>query len=67
MGSGLELLMPDDAAKYLGVSVQTLRWWRYRRSGPTFCRIGARRVAYRRADLDAFVQSGEVNMDVAHA
>ncbi|NEJ05388.1 helix-turn-helix domain-containing protein [Rhizobium leguminosarum] len=63
-----ELLTPAAAGKYLGgIPIDTLRWWRWRRTGPTFCRVG-RRVMYRRADLEAFVKQGEVEMqEVAHA
>ncbi|MBP1844473.1 hypothetical protein J2046_002732 [Rhizobium petrolearium] len=73
MGNGLELLTPEAAAKYLGgedspISVETLRWWRYKRRGPAFCRVGARRVMYRKADLEAYVQRGLVEVqEVANA
>lgn len=68
MASENELLTPAAAGIYLGgIPVDTLRWWRWRRTGPTFCRVG-RRVMYRRADLEAFVKQGEVEMqEVAHA
>ncbi|MBX4992854.1 hypothetical protein ABID08_002021 [Rhizobium binae] len=57
-----ELLPPSAAGKYLGgVPVDTLRWWRWRRTGPTFCRVG-RRVMYRRSDLDNFIRRGEVHV-----
>ena len=70
MGSGLELLTPEAAAKYLGgedspISTETLRWWRYMRRGPNFCRVGARRVMYRKADLDAYVRRGLVEVQEA--
>ncbi|TAV05577.1 helix-turn-helix domain-containing protein [Rhizobium ruizarguesonis] len=64
-----ELLTPAAAGKYLGgIPVDTLRWWRWRRTtGPTFCRVG-RRVMYRRSDLDAFIKQGQVEMqEVTHA
>lgn len=72
MASTLELLTPEGAARYLGgedspISTDTLRWWRYRRVGPVFHRVG-RRIMYRRSDLDAFVQQGEVRTrEIAHA
>lgn len=43
-----------EASKVLRTSVNTLRFWRYNRKGPRFYKIG-RRVAYRRADLAAFM------------
>ncbi len=68
MGSGLELLTPEAAARYLGgeespISVETLRWWRHKRRGPKFFRIGGRRIMYRRADLDNFIERGEVKIE----
>lgn len=51
------------AAEYLGVSVATLRSWRAQAlagetpKGPTGFRLGARRVVYKRADLDAWIEA----------
>jgi excisionase family DNA binding protein len=52
-----------DAAEYLGVSRDTLRVWRQRRSptqGPVFVRFG-RSIRYLKADLDAWVLSRRID------
>jgi hypothetical protein len=45
-----------EAAKVLGVSVALLRFWRWKRTGPRFRKIG-RRVVYLLSDLHAFINS----------
>lgn len=45
------------AAKFLGISERTLHRWRNEGSGPLFVRLGARRIAYRAGDLDAWTMS----------
>lgn len=60
-----DLLADTEAAKYLHVAVQTLRNWRWKRTGPKWARIGQRIVRYRRRDLDAFVASGAAEKDAA--
>ena len=58
----MDLLNDRDAAKYLGLSVATLRAWRYRQAMeqdqgegyPPYCKLGAA-VRYKREDLDAWV------------
>lgn len=44
-----------DAAQYVGLSVSTLSKMRLRGDGPTYCKNGPRAVAYRIADLDAWL------------
>ncbi len=65
-----ELLTDEDAARYLDVSVATLRSWRLRNgrkvkgggrtkpidNPPPYVKIG-RLVRYRRADLDRWIES----------
>lgn len=46
----------EDAAAYIGVAYHTLRKWRVRGKGPTGFPIG-RYVAYRIADLDAYLEA----------
>ena len=46
----------DQAADYLGLKRTTLEAWRCRGGGPQFVKLG-RLVKYRRADLDAFIES----------
>ena len=45
-----------EVAKVIGISVQTLRNWRFSGRGPTYQKIG-RRVLYPRADLLEFMSS----------
>ncbi|MEV4555760.1 helix-turn-helix domain-containing protein [Kitasatospora sp. NPDC049285] len=48
------------AAKYMGVSVNTLYIWRHRRQGPPSFRMGpGGRVVYRRELLDAWLAEQE--------
>jgi predicted DNA-binding transcriptional regulator AlpA len=54
---GADLLMPNAAALELGVAPTTLAAWRSRGTGPSFVKLGAKLVRYRRADLAAFVAS----------
>ncbi|MFF1796033.1 helix-turn-helix domain-containing protein [Kitasatospora sp. NPDC058263] len=50
----------QDAAKYLGISVNTLYVWRHRRQGPPSFRMGpGGRVMYRRGFLDAWLAEQE--------
>jgi excisionase family DNA binding protein len=50
------LLTPHDAAQYLHVSPRTLTKWRGQGGGPRYAKVG-RRVVYRQADLEAWVES----------
>jgi len=46
----------DEAAAYLHTPVATLRYWRHLGdTGPRSMKIG-RRVMYRQADLDAYIE-----------
>lgn len=53
------LLTTGQAADYLGLSVFTLQRWRSDHAPwrPPAVRIGARKIAYRQADLDAWLTS----------
>lgn len=53
-----EVLTPSQAAKYLQMSVETLRRWRTDRRGPAYFRAG-RHVRYRRSALDKWMERGE--------
>jgi hypothetical protein len=46
-----------EAARYLGLSANTLAMWVTQRKGPKFHRVGGR-VFYFLHDLDAFIQKG---------
>jgi excisionase family DNA binding protein len=49
-------LSVQDAARYLGISTNTLYIWRHRRQGPPSFRMGpGGRVMYRRDLLDAWL------------
>jgi len=50
-------LTPREAAKYVGVSEAVLRLWRSRGEGPLYFRAGEKLIRYRRADLDAWIES----------
>lgn len=52
-----EMLRPPQAAAHLGCSVSYLNKLRMGQEGPPFVRLGARAVAYRRADLDRWAES----------
>jgi excisionase family DNA binding protein len=49
-----ELLTVDQLAESLNTSISTVRYWRTIGYGPRSARIG-RRVLYRRADVDAWL------------
>jgi hypothetical protein len=52
----------ENAARYLGVTVLTLKNWRFRGkkkpTGPPFIVLGGRRVWYFKTDLDRFIARG---------
>lgn len=50
------LLNALSAARYLTLSIKTLEAMRLRGTGPTYIQISRRRIAYRRSDLDAFIE-----------
>lgn len=54
------LLTIAEAAQLLRAPVATLRYWRHLGTGPTSFRVG-RRVLYRRADLDAWINDAWIN------
>jgi predicted DNA-binding transcriptional regulator AlpA len=52
-------LTEQEVAKRFGLSVATLRAWRWKRKGPRFVRFG-RAVRYLPADLDQFLEENSV-------
>ena len=61
------LMNEFDAAEYLGgLSVGTLRTWRYKGEGMKFIKMG-RRVLYDQADLDAFIDENKKNSTCGQA
>jgi predicted site-specific integrase-resolvase len=64
-------LSSQDLAQLWGVSVNTLRKWRWEGKGPRFTKLGAR-VVYRQSDIDKFAEgnvfSSTTEMeDIIHA
>jgi excisionase family DNA binding protein len=49
-------LTAEEAAKLLGLAASTLAKLRLSGNGPLYCKLG-RRVVYRRADLEQWLQS----------
>jgi excisionase family DNA binding protein len=58
-----EYLSPPQAAAYLSLSPRILERWRAQGVDLPFMRLG-RRVRYRRADLDAWMESKRVAPEV---
>jgi predicted DNA-binding transcriptional regulator AlpA len=61
MNTGQEILSERQVSDWLGLSEPTL--FRHRRdgTGPTFIRLSARRVAYRRSAVEAWLSQCERN------
>jgi excisionase family DNA binding protein len=54
----LELLTIEEVAELTRLPVATLRWYRATgKGGPKSGKIGGRRVMYRRADVEAWIQA----------
>ena len=51
-----DLLTTIELAEYLKVPVESVRKWRKNRDGPRAVRVG-RHIRYRRADIDAWLES----------
>ncbi len=49
-----------EAAKKMGVAVQTLRNWRHLRKGPAYIKLG-RSVRYRAEDLLDFIEKHKID------
>jgi hypothetical protein len=50
-------LDPPQAGEYLGVSADTLKYWRHTKKGPQYRKLPNGKISYSRADLDAFIAS----------
>ncbi len=50
-----EWLTPQELAAWLGIPVQTVYAWRYRRSGPRGYRVG-KHVRFRRRDVERWLE-----------
>ena len=51
-------LLPPEAAVDLKVKLGTMANWRYLGTGPTFHRIGSRKIVYYPSDLRAYAAKG---------
>ncbi|MEQ1710316.1 MAG: helix-turn-helix domain-containing protein [Hyphomicrobium sp.] len=51
------ILSPKQAAERLGITTAHLQRLRSEGGGPKFCLLGKRRLAYRAADLNAWLAS----------
>lgn len=54
--SSQDLLVEDDVAQLLTVSVAALRRWRVERRGPKYIKLGAL-VRYRRSDVELWIST----------
>jgi len=52
----IKLVKEDDAAKMLGLAVQTLRNWRHLGKGPNYVRLGERSIRYPEDELKTWTQ-----------
>ena len=50
----MALLVEGEIAQQIGVSLPTIRRWRYERKGPAYIRMG-RTIRYRQEDIDEFI------------
>lgn len=48
-------MLVEEAARYLGIGMQSLHSWRSMNIGPAYFKIGGR-IRYRKIDLDAWVE-----------
>lgn len=54
----LDRLIPErDAADFLGYTMRALQNWRLRGGGPSYVKVSARSIRYRRRDLVAWTES----------
>lgn len=51
------LLAEDDAAKRLGLSARSMQRMRQEGWGPSYVRVGLRKIGYSVAELDAYAAS----------
>jgi excisionase family DNA binding protein len=57
-----EVMSATEVAELLGVSTGSLAQMRYMRKGPDYVRLSGRRVRYRRADVERWLQSRRVEL-----
>lgn len=52
------LLTPKDVAKMCNVGVEVLRYWRAKRKGPSYIKLGC--VRYRKEDVERWLAANRV-------
>lgn len=52
----MKLLNTKEVAEMTGLSEGTLRYYRHTNQGPKSGKLGARRVVYRKADVEAWIE-----------
>lgn len=58
------LLTPKEAGEFLGIPEGTLAQWRSQRRGPPFVKLEGRLVRYRAMDLEKYISSHIVGMEL---
>lgn len=51
-----QILTTSQVAALLGVGESTLRYWRHTGRGPRSFRLGARKIAYKKSDVIAWLE-----------
>ena len=57
MSSDKKFLSTAEAAHYVDCSCSSLEHWRMAKKGPPFVQIGPRKIRYRTADLEEWIES----------
>ena len=57
------LVGEEEAARILGLAVQTLRNWRFRRIGPNYLKIGNRAVRYQISEILDYIESRKIKIE----
>jgi len=57
--SAPRVLTASEAARYLNLSIATLKSWRAKKTGPAFVKRGARLIGYLPTDLEAYLKDGQ--------
>ena len=56
--SGLaDFIFPEQLSSRIGISVQTLARWRSEGQGPSYYKIGGKRIAYRISTVEAWLEA----------
>ena len=59
-----QVLEEKEAARFLGLSVQTLRNWRHQRKGPPYLKI-SRSVRYRECGPAGYLESKRIDPEAS--